>query len=493
MNKNQKTIQFYGTKWISTLPFIVFVVTLLALAVNRASSQDLLMGVTLLAICVTAVFAKDKHEFWNTLYLGMTKKSVAIFTLIFTLVGIFATLLSAGKVAGGIIWLASILHIKGSLFVGFTFLAAAVLSTGSGSSMATVLTLGPALYPAGIILGANPFILAGALVSGANFGDTLAPVSDATIAATGGQFYKKSGNPVEIGQTVKKRFKYAVVAGILTLGIFMLIGGGGSYLSPEQANALIAEHSYAKGLLMLIPVLIIIYLSVNGKPIAQCLSYGIFVGAGIALAFGLLVPSDIVGFELVNSKVVISGIIPKGVVKMIKIIIIMNLLMGSGQLLLNSGVMHSIMEKLGKLTKTPRSAEIVMVLLSSTMGLLGGFSVMGIAVAGPFVDAIGKEKNIHPYRRANFLSTCTASICHFVPWSSQLFVLTGFITSMQGTFPFIPNIATTDYFLYCIHPWLLPLVMLVVAITGWGRIFEKEDGSVIKAYYSNDVPLDIAQ
>lgn len=415
-----------------------------------------------------------------------------MFTLIFTLVGIFATLLSSGHIAGGIIWLASIAHLKGVYFIGFTFIACAILSTGSGSSMATVLTLGPALYPAGIILGANPFVLAGALISGANFGDTLAPVSDVTIAATSNQFFRKNEKSADIGGTVRSRFKYSIVAGGISLVILMLLGGGGSYLSPEQATNLINTYSNAKGLLMLIPVAVIIYLSVTGRHIGTCLSAGIFTGMIVAVGAGLIEPNAIIGVKMVGSSMKITGIISTGVVKMIKLIIILNVLMGAGHLLLKAGVMHSIVEKLGKIAKTPRSSEVLMVLLSSFMGFLGGFAVMGIAVAGPFVDVLGKDKKIHPYRRANFLSTCTTSMCHVVPWSSQLFVLAGFLMSMKSTFDFIPDISTTDFFLYCVQPWVLILVMFVAAVTGWGRIFEGNEGNIIKGNRINEIPKEIA-
>ncbi len=489
MKNDDFSLKFYGSNWIALFPFLVFIGSLLYMAIFRRSSQDVLLGVTLLSITLISFVAKDTGVFWSAVVKGMTKPSVAMFTLIFTLVGIFATLLNAGGVAGGIIWFASVAHIKGTLFIGFTFIAAAILSTGSGSSMATVLTLGPALYPAGIILGANPFVLAGALISGANVGDTLAPVSDVTIAATGNQFFRKSERSADIGGTVKARFKYAMVAGLLSLVILMVLGSsGGSYLGAEQADELIRSYSNAKGLFMLIPVAVIIYLSVTGRHIGTSLSAGIFTGMIVAVATGLIAPNEIIGL---NESMKLTGIIPIGVVKMLKLIIIMSMLMGAGQLMLQSGIMHAVVKKLSKVAKTPRSTEIVSVLLASIMGMLGGFAVMGIAVAGPFVDALGKEFKIHPYRRANILSTCTTSIAHAVPWSSQLFVLAGFLVAMKDTYTFIPDLATTDFFMYCVHPWVLPLVMLVAAYTGWGRIFEDDNEEMVNGAFLNEIPEDL--
>jgi len=490
MEKHDSKLKFYGSSWVALIPFIAFIGSLLIFATHRMkSSQPALMGITLLSIGLISFLAKDSTEFWKVLVKGMTKPSVGMFLLIFTMVGIFSALLNAGGVAGGIIWLASIAHIKGSLFIGFTFIACAILSTGSGSSMATVLTLGPALYPAGVILGANPFVLAGALISGANFGDTLAPVSDVTIAATGNQFFRKTDRAADIGGTVKARFKYAIVAGLASLVILMLLGSsGGNYLGAEEANALIQSYSNALGLLMLVPVAIIIYFSTSGKHIGTSLMAGIISAIIIGVGIGAIAPSDLIG---VNDSMKLIGIIPSGVVKMINLIIIMGLLMGAGHIMLMSGVMHDIVARLSSVAKTPRSTEIVSVILAAIMGMLGGFAVMGIAVAGPFVDALGKEQKLHPYRRANILSTTTTSICHAVPWSSQLFVLAGFLVSMKDTFTFIPDIATTDFFMYCIHPWVLPIVMLIAAYTGWGRIFEDDDENMISGNFKNEIPKEL--
>ena len=69
---------------------------------------------------------------------------------------------------------------KGGIFVAFTFLAARIVSTATGSSIGTMFIAFPIFYPAGIMLGANENMMAGSIVSGAIFGDNLAPISDTT-------------------------------------------------------------------------------------------------------------------------------------------------------------------------------------------------------------------------------------------------------------------------------------------------------------------------
>ena len=480
-------LELHFSRWLAILPLLFFVVPLIWMSIIRIGSMSVVLGFTFLGLVLTSFLAKDWAVYWNTVYTGMTSKSVAIFTLIFVAVGIFGKLLVAGEVAGGVIWLSSIADIHGNLFVVFTFVACMLLSTGSGSSMATVLTLGPPLYPAGVILGADPFLLAGALVAGSNFGDNLAPVSDTTIVSAGGQFYQNKEGSADVGGVVRSRFKYAMIAAVISIILYLFIGGGSEYLTSEEAAVLIAENSNPMGMLMLIPVAVIIFFAVRGKPIATSLGMGVISGAIIGLVFGVLEFAD---FVRITEKNKIVGIIPDGSTSMIKQIIILAMLMGAGKVIEKTGAMQALMDWLSKKVDTARGAETTMALFGGIVGLMGGFAIMGMAIAAPFINAMGIKHKIHPYRRANILDAITTSMDHAVPWSKQLFILAGLLTAMQADFPFVPTITTTDFFFYCFHPWVLIITMFIFTFTGWGRIFEGKKGEVIKGDYMNEIPKE---
>ena len=114
----------------------------------------------------------------------------------------------------------------GSIFTAFTFLAACLITTATGSSIGTLTTVFPILYPAGILLGSHPAILAGAILSGAIFGDNLAPISDVTIASTTNQRFRTKEGYADIAGTVGYRLKYALIAGGIALVLFAVFGGG---------------------------------------------------------------------------------------------------------------------------------------------------------------------------------------------------------------------------------------------------------------------------
>lgn len=76
------------------------------------------------------------------------------------------------------------------------------MATGSG--FGTISTMSFILYPAGILLGSNPAVLAGAILSGAAVGDNIAPVSDTAIIASSSQEYQNREGVADIGSTVKQ-------------------------------------------------------------------------------------------------------------------------------------------------------------------------------------------------------------------------------------------------------------------------------------------------
>lgn len=86
-------------------------------------------------------------------------------------------MMNTGKIGNGFIWLSLNLGIRGSAFVVFSFLASAVISMGAGAPIAALFAVIPIFYPPGILLGASPAMLTGALISGIFFGDALSPSS----------------------------------------------------------------------------------------------------------------------------------------------------------------------------------------------------------------------------------------------------------------------------------------------------------------------------
>ncbi len=132
--------------------------------------------------------------------------------------------MSTGNIGGGFVWLSLRLGIEGSGFVVFSFLASAIISMGAGAPIAALFAVIPIFYPPGILLGAGPAMLTGALISGIFFGDALSPSSQVINTTIMIQHDKATGRPADLLNTMKKRTPYILAAGAVSILIYYFFG-----------------------------------------------------------------------------------------------------------------------------------------------------------------------------------------------------------------------------------------------------------------------------
>ena len=206
-------------------------------------------------------------------------------------------LMTRGGVAQGFVWLGDKIGLSGGGFVAFTFIATCVIATATGTSIGTMFTAFPILYPSGLLLGADPVFLAGAILSGAIFGDNVGPISDTTIASASTQEYTNKPGVADVAGVVGSRMKYALVAAAAATVCFALFGGSGSAINAAEAEAILAQYSNPKGLIMLIPVVILLVVAFIKRNIYIACTWGLISGTVIGLVSGILVPSDVLGLQ----------------------------------------------------------------------------------------------------------------------------------------------------------------------------------------------------
>jgi Na+/H+ antiporter NhaC len=100
--------------------------------------------------------------------------------------------------------------------------------------------------------------------------------------------------------------------------------------------------------------------------------------------------------------------------------------------------------------------------------------------AAPVVSRLGKKFRLHPYRRANFLDAVTSALGYIFPWGGGVLIGYQTIRNLQETYEFVVVVSPTEVWSKVLHGWLLAAVMLVAALTGFGRRFEGADGSPVK-------------
>jgi Na+/H+ antiporter NhaC len=181
------------------------------------------------------------------------------------LAGILSALKSRSGFVESLVWLAQQTGLQGGGYVAAAFAACALVSTSTGTSFGTILICGPLLYPAGAHLCADPYPLAGAILGGATFGDSISPISDTTIASSGTQ-------QADIGGTVISRLWYVLLSAAVAVGVALAFGGA------DRAAEGVSAAASANGLPMAIVPLVVLLL----LPRRQHLVVSLLVGVALA-------------------------------------------------------------------------------------------------------------------------------------------------------------------------------------------------------------------
>ena len=168
-----------------------------------------------------------------------------------------------------------------SIFLFATVIIAGIVSLATGSSWSTVATIGIALIGIGKTLGISPGIVAGAVISGAYFGDKMSPLSDTTNLA-----------PAMAGTDLFTHIRYMTItttpAMILTLIIFLIIGFTYNFNSDlqdiDQVLAAIDDRFFVTPWLLLVPGLLL-FVIIKKVPPLPSLLFGSLLGALFAMIF----------------------------------------------------------------------------------------------------------------------------------------------------------------------------------------------------------------
>jgi len=485
--ENDSKVVFRGGQGFAFLPIVIFIVFCIYMFIIKKAFDmvGLAMG-GFIGVIIGTFFAKDWKKYWQSIMDGVSSPMNGTLIMILFVVGIFSALMKSTGVAKGFVWLGYTIGLDGSIFTAFSFVAACIIATATGTSIGTLFTAIPILYPSGVLLGADPVMLAGAILSGAIFGDNLAPVSDTTIVSAATQAYTRKSGSADIGGVVSTRFKYAIVAAIATTILYLIFGGGGEY--GAGAGEILSENMNPKSLLMLIPVAILLYIAIKTREIFTALIWGTLIGAVFALAFGLI---DWAGVLTISGSG-LSGFIFVGINDMVGTVTLCIALFGIIGLLEKSGAMSSLIDALinSSLARTPLGAEIVMaigvILASMAFGAATGPSLI---MFGPLGDKIGKAQKLHPYRRANLLDGFGNTLPIVMPFSAFIFIVMGVVSGQN--YDFLPKgvVNPATLFFGTIHPWMLFIVFVISVFTGWGRQYEGKDGAPINSR-ANKIPQE---
>ena len=430
-------------------------------------------------VCVAAIMALYLGHKWEDIEKMMMDgiykalQSICILIIVGILIGVW---INAGVVPTMIYYGLQLMH--PTIFFIATLLICSITSLATGTSWGTMGTMGVALMGIGFGLGMNPGMTAGAILSGAYFGDKMSPLSDTTNLA-----------PAMAGTDVMSHVKAMMLPTAITYVIciifFGVLGvtqyhGGDADMSrvTEFANALnVAQGGvfHVNPILLLPPVVVIVAVAMK-MPAIPGITLGIFVGAIVGLIFqpgqcdpGTLFKYGMNGFEFPEevdamlqaslsaetyetmNELLESG----GILGMMNSVAMTIIAMMFGGIMEGTHQLEVIVNQLKKLAKGPAGlvtlTEVTCVLSNMTMPE----QYISIVVPGRMYAEEYRKMGLHPSVLSSALEGAGTVTSALVPWNTCGVYIRDTL-----------SITVPEYAPFAMFNWLMPVINAACAWVG---------------------------
>ncbi|SFR47937.1 transporter, NhaC family [Robiginitalea myxolifaciens] len=436
-------------------------------AVGGSNQFILLMGGA-----VAAVVGAFKKVTFKTMLSEVAEniRSTSGALLILLMVGALAgTWLISGIIPAMIYYGLQILN--PTIFLAACLIISAIISVATGSSWTTAATVGIALIGIGDALGISLGMTAGAVLSGAYFGDKMSPLSDTTNLA-----------PAMAGGNLFSHIRYMTWTTIPTilvaLLVFIIIGftldtsGEADTSSIQQA---ITGVFTINGWLFLVP-LAVIGMIVRKTPPLVALLVGTLLGAVFALIFQPGVVAQLTGADTLDFESAYKGIINAITIKTSIATdnpALSDLFSAKGMkgmldtiwLIVCAMVFGGIMDAIGALSRITEwllgMAKTTFGLFASTVGSCLALNItasdqyLAIVVPGKMFAKAYEDRGLAPENLSRTLEDSGTVTSVLIPWNT----CGAYHSSVLG-------VSVADYFFFAIFNWLSPITTLVFAAFG---------------------------
>lgn len=424
---------------IALLPFLIFVFVYLVSGIilqTKGIKMAFYQFPAPVAASIGIVFAfiltkGSLDEKFNVFIKGCGDDNIIIMCIIYLLAGAFSAVSSAMGGVESTVNLGLTLIPAKFITVGI-FIIAAFISISTGTSVGTIVAVGPIAVQLVEKAGLNLPLVLGALVGGAMFGDNLSIISDTTIAATRTQ-----------GVSMKDKFRanigFALPAALVTIVLLLIFGK--PVTIPES-------QEYAFNIIKVIPYIFVLVAAIAGMNVFVVLTGGIIISGAIGLGYG-----NFKGLEFVQH-------IYSGFTGMFDIFLLSLLTGGLANMVSNGGGLDWLLYRINKKVKGKKSAELGISALVFLTDAATANNTVAIIVSGQLAKEISKEHNVDPRKTASLLDTFSCIMQGLIPYGAQLLIAGSFTNGLVSPVQIVP------YVWYC---FILVIFAILSILTPFGN------------------------
>ncbi|WP_213424255.1 Na+/H+ antiporter NhaC [Bhargavaea massiliensis] len=445
----------FGIFW-ALLPLIIMIGVMLYTVVGLEQGPHIPLIVGTVTAALVALKGGFKwKEIEEMMYKGIRLALPAVVIII--LVGlIIGSWMGGGIVASMIFYGLQLLN--PSFFLVAICLICAIASIAIGSSWSTMGTIGVAGMGIGMAMGISPGMVAGAVISGAYFGDKLSPLSDTTNLASG-------LTDTDLFDHIKHMLWTTIPALVIALGVYALLGQNVSgNIDAEQiatTASVMQENFLISPWLLLIPVLVIGMVAMKVPAIPA-----LVVGAVLGFLSQLFVQGDTVtvaltalqeGYAIETGNALVDDLFNGGGLDSMMYTVSMTIVaMTFGGILEYSGMLKSIMNQVMKLVRNTGS------LIAST---ISAAFITNATCAEQYISIVVPSRMFaNTYRKMGLASKNLSRALEdggtltsvFIPWNTcGVFIF--------GTL----GVGVVEYGPYALVNLLCPIISIIYAFTGF--------------------------
>lgn len=469
--------------WIVSLIPFIFLIAILIVVIKifgadalSGGSQVALLMASGMVVAISMIFYKIP---WKEFEEGITDniKAVGSAILILLLIGAVAGSWMVSGVVPTMIYY-GMKVIFPSIFLFASCAICALISIMTGSSWTTIATVGVALVGIGTAQGYEPGWIAGAIISGAYFGDKVSPLSDTTVLAS-----SSAGTPLftHIKFMMISTVPSFAIAMIVFLVVSLMHQTPSAVHTADFSNDLTSTYNISPWLL-LVPVITGVLIA---RKVPAILT--LFVASVVAGLFALFFQPHILGaiandlvpdramqlsfldgfkglfISYYGSTAIDTGnaalndlVATRGMTGMMNTIFLIISAVTFGGTLVGSGMLQSLTEMLTRYIRR----RVTMV--SATVGtgifsnMITGDQYLSIILTSSLYQKLYKERGYEPQLLSRSVEDSATVVSVLIPWNS--------CGMTQAT---VLKVATLEYLPYCLFNLISPLMSIFIAAIGY--------------------------
>jgi NhaC family Na+:H+ antiporter len=477
---------------IDALIPIVALVAMLALSVSLfgsdSSSGPNQIVLTLAAAIASIVAIRNGFEWLElqkAIIAGISTAMVAMLILL-SVGALIGTWLMSGTVPSLIYYGLELLNPQ--WFFAASCLICAIAALATGSSWTVAGTLGVALIGVAMGLGLSPAVAAGAIISGAYFGNKMSPLSDTTNLAPAVVETDIFSHIRHMAWTTGPSFTLALI-------LFALVGFGGDKGADSgelQQLMLTLDSNFNISVIALLPLVIVFYLAYRKAPPLPTILFAALLGGVLAV---FIQPENVIRFadspELSRPVAMAKGVwlaMSDGYVSQTGVAAVDDLLTRGGMssmlvtiwLIITALTFGAILEHAGMLQRLidaalrrakSTGALITTVVLSCIgINIVAADQYIAIVLPGKMYRAEFKRRNLDPKNLSRVIEDAGTLTSPLVPWNT----CGAYMAATLG-------VATLAYLPFVFFNLINPLVSIIYGFTGFTIVKEGEAVTLSRA------------